>query len=328
MEGGGADLTAREAAGDAVGTVLGAGEYEDGVEGGVAEEVGEERGLEAGGDLVHELRHGLGGIGAATDLDGLGRVLELVGEALDLAREGGGEHEGLALFRQRLHDAADLRQEAHVEHAVGLVEHEILKAGEVAMTLTHEVDKTAGGGDDEVHGGAERLDLRALADAAEDGGDLERQIFRVNADVFLDLHDELAGGGDDEHPGAAAAGGVLGEGKQGEDREDKGGGLAGASLGDADEVMAGEDLGNGLDLDGGGLGISSLLDCLEDIRAEIERGKWHRGGNLAAGCGVSHDSFGGGAPERISPVPCPARLKNAAAPRRCAAGPPRGRGPR
>ena len=46
------------------------------------------------------------------------------GEAADLAVEGGGEEQRLALARQLRDDPVHGRAKAHVEHAVGLVEHQ------------------------------------------------------------------------------------------------------------------------------------------------------------------------------------------------------------
>lgn len=54
-------------------------------------------------------------------------VEEVAGEHLDLAREGGTVHERLALsfgwHALLLHNAADLGLEAHIQHAISLVEH-------------------------------------------------------------------------------------------------------------------------------------------------------------------------------------------------------------
>ena len=48
------------------------------------------------------------------------------GQAADVAVEGGGVHHRLALGRHGVDDRADVVDEAHVEHAVGLVEHQHL----------------------------------------------------------------------------------------------------------------------------------------------------------------------------------------------------------
>ncbi len=270
MEGGGADLAALEPAGDPVGAVLGAGEYEHGIERGIAQQMGKEGRLEAGGDFVNQLRHRLGGIGAPADLDGLGGLLELVGQRFDFLRERGGKHEGLAFSRKRFDDAADLGEETHVQHAIGFVEDEEFDLREITVTLAHEVEEAARGGDDEVDGRAERLDLGTFSHAAEDRGHPEREILGVGPDVFLNLHHKLPRGRDDQGACAAAPRRVRRCGEHREDRQNKGGGLAGAGLGDADEVVTGEDLRDGLGLDGSGLGVAGVLDCFEDVRAEIE----------------------------------------------------------
>ena len=62
----------------------------------------------------------------------------------------------------------DRGQEAHVEHPVGFVEHQHLQRREIDVALLHQIDQAAGRGDHEIDAALERLDLRALADAAED----------------------------------------------------------------------------------------------------------------------------------------------------------------
>ena len=57
-------------------------------------------------------------------------VQELLGDAPDLRRHGGGEEQRLARERHQLADALDVGDEAHVEHAVGFVDDEKLDAGE------------------------------------------------------------------------------------------------------------------------------------------------------------------------------------------------------
>jgi len=42
-------------------------------------------------------------------------------------------------FGSALHDAANVRQEAHVQHAIRLAEHEVLQLGEVRRALAHQV---------------------------------------------------------------------------------------------------------------------------------------------------------------------------------------------
>src|SRR4029077_5880289 len=120
---------------------------------------------------------------------------------------------GLALFRKRFDDAAHGREEAHVEHAIGFVEHGYLKTGEVDVTLIHQVDEPARRSDDDLRAGAQRLDLRPLADATVDRGDPEMEMARVLAHVLFDLHDELASRSDDQGAHDAAVRGRAARGE-------------------------------------------------------------------------------------------------------------------
>ena len=73
-------------------------------------------------------------------------------------------------LRQLGDDLADVVDEAHVEHAVGFVEHQHLDAAQVDVALVHQVEQPAGRGDEDVDAAAQRVDLRVLPDAAEDDG--------------------------------------------------------------------------------------------------------------------------------------------------------------
>ena len=91
--------------------------------------------------------------------------------------------------------------------------------------------------------GAERSDLRVLADAAEDHGGAHRQRRCERGDDLGDLVGELAGRDEDQRAGAArlAPAARLREGDDGRDRE--GDGLAAAGLAAAEHVAAGERVG-------------------------------------------------------------------------------------
>ena len=62
------------------------------------------------------------------DLDAHGIMQELLSDSTDFRRHGRGEEQGLPGERHQLADALDVRDEAHVEHAVGLVDDEKLDA--------------------------------------------------------------------------------------------------------------------------------------------------------------------------------------------------------
>ena len=82
-----------------------------------------------------------------------------VHRALDGGRDGGGEEQRLAVLGARGHNAADAGPEAHVQHAVRLVQDEHLHLREVHVIVLHEVDQTAGRGHEHVAASLQLLDL-------------------------------------------------------------------------------------------------------------------------------------------------------------------------
>jgi hypothetical protein len=97
------------------------------------------------------------------------------------------------------------------------------------MALLDEVLEPAGAGDDDVDALAERLDLRMLADAAEDGAGAEPVGFRQWGKGLLDLPDELTGWREDQGTRCLRRRAPVARGEAGDDREQERVGLAGAS---------------------------------------------------------------------------------------------------
>ena len=98
---------------------------------------------------VERVRDGLGRRGL-TDLHGQ-RVLEhLAGQLLDVVGHGGREQQGLALLRDGAHDAAHVGQEAHVKHAVRLVEHQHFDPAQVDGSLADMIEQATRAGNDDL----------------------------------------------------------------------------------------------------------------------------------------------------------------------------------
>ena len=70
------------------------------------------------------------------------------------------------------------------------------------MALVDQVEQAAGRGDEDVDAARQRLDLCALADAAEDDGVAQRQVAAVGLEAVGDLDGELAGRREDQRAGA------------------------------------------------------------------------------------------------------------------------------
>ena len=106
----------------------------------------------------------------------------------DLLGHGGREEQALPLDRQLGDDAPDGLDEAHVQHLVGLVEHEHLDAVEHDVALVEVIEQAAGGGDQHVDAARQRLSIcGAMADAAEDDGDPDAEMAAVGAEAVADL---------------------------------------------------------------------------------------------------------------------------------------------
>src|SRR5262249_54519583 len=130
--------------------------------------------------------------GGTRDLDLDGVVQELLGDAPDLRRHGGGEKQRLAREGDERSDALDVRNESQVEHAVGLVDDEELDAGEQQASALEVVEQAAGRRDQHIDAARELQVLVVERDAADQQRDVELLLGAVLVEALLDLRGELA----------------------------------------------------------------------------------------------------------------------------------------
>ncbi len=230
------------------------------------------------GHLVRVLRDGFCRGVALRDFDQLRRVEELVGELLDLAGERGREKQVLALRggRQQRHDPLDVRDEAHVEHPVGLIEDEDLDLAQIDTLLLDVVEQPARRRDEDLDAAADDSQLLLDVDAAKHDGRAQVRVLAVGAERFLDLDRELAGRREDQRPDGVARrrGARIGERREFlQDRQRKARGLAGAGLGAAHDVLAGENDGNRLRLNGRGRRVTGVGHGPQQLGSQSELGK-------------------------------------------------------
>ena len=174
-------------------------------------------------------------------------------------------------LRQHGDDALDVVDEAHVEHAVGFVEHQHLDLVEAQRALVDQIEQAAGGRDQHVDAVRERAHLLVDRHAADGERDGERaDVAAVGAEAVGDLRGQFARRREHQH----AAGFLVGPQPLGgeviEDRQREGGRLAGAGLRDADDVAALHGEGNGLGLDRGGSEIFFFRESADDRLYEAE----------------------------------------------------------
>mmetsp|Transcript_54992 Transcript_54992/g.131075 ORF Transcript_54992/g.131075 Transcript_54992/m.131075 type:complete len:271 (-) Transcript_54992:159-971(-) len=85
----------------------------------------------------------VGGERIAADLHMDWRVEEIVCQSLYLLRPCGAEHHGLSALGHMLHDVSNLRLEAHVQHAICLIEDHIANVAEIHLLVTEEIVQPA-----------------------------------------------------------------------------------------------------------------------------------------------------------------------------------------
>ena len=220
-------------------------------------------------DLADPLHRGV----ARGDLDAL-RILEQAARQLaDFIAERGREQQALLGARQQRQHLLHIVDEAHVEHAVGFVQHQHLNAGEVHETLLLQIQQTPGGGHEHVDAALDAVNLRVHAHATEDHGGVQVKVLAVFAHGFLNLRREFAcrrqhQGADGLATELAARGLAFGQTVQ--QRQGKGGGFAGAGLCAGQQVVAREHERNGLGLDRRRLGIALFLHGLENGRSQLQ----------------------------------------------------------
>ena len=200
-----------------------------------------------------------------------GSLQHLVRQRRDLARHRRAEEQRLALRGQLPQHPADVRQEAHVEHAVGLVEHEDLEPGEARVGEAQVIEQPARRGDDHVDAAAERVLLRAHAHAAVHRRARDRRVDRQLLEVRQDLGGQFARRRQHQRARRAPR---LGHHAV-EDGQQERGGLAAARHRAGQHVLAGGGRRDRLVLDRRRALEAQFLDAAQEVGMERELGEWH-----------------------------------------------------
>ncbi len=272
-------LAADAAAGEAVRHVLGraaaVAENQHAGVGILLDVVVEHSELLVGRHHIHHLLDRGGGdvLGLHLHLDR--RLHPLEREAHHILRERGAVEHGAApvLGRQPRDDRSHVGDEAHVEHAVGLIDHEGVHLRQIDHPRAHEIEQTAGSGDQQVHRRVRDLAfLPVVIHAAVDRQRAEPAILAQRRGVFADLDHQLAGRRD--HQGAGGAALLLPRlGRPeiaGQDRDQKSRGLAGAGLGLARHILAGQRVFQAQRLDRRAVLEAQIRDRVQNLAGQIE----------------------------------------------------------
>jgi hypothetical protein len=264
-----------EVLGDLVGAMLGACEYDDAAQRFVAQhlpQLGALGGGRGGDDALGHINHSRA---LRRGFDTHWIAQQPGGEFSDRSRHGGREQRRLALGADGLGDLGHRLDEAHVEHPVGLVEHQPARFVELELAVGNQVLQTARGGDHHVDAARQLVDLGAARHAAQHQSGGQAGAGAEAAQALIDLHRQFAGRRQDQGAAGHGVGTAAHGGKAGQDRQAEGRRLARAGLGDAQDVAA-------LQLRRDGLGLnrrrrieSGCFQALEKVSGQAEFGKCH-----------------------------------------------------
>ena len=168
-------------------------------------------------------------------------------------------------------DAPDVGQEAHVEHPVRFVEHEVLECIELCVGRAHVIEQPARRRDDHVDASAERVLLRTHPHPAVDGCPGERGVNGKRIEVFEDLRRELPRRR--EHQRARDAARPSNEAVK--DRQQERRRLAAARLRAREQIASLQGGRNRLLLNRRRTNEPELADTLEQVRMKAQRGERH-----------------------------------------------------
>ena len=209
-------------------------------------------------------------------------VQERAREANDARFDRGREEHGLARLRDLGEDGLEVVLEAHVEHAVGFVQHQELQAAEIDAAGVHLVEHAARRGHEDVDAVLQHAVLQRVGHAADDREGLHAHVAAVGVSGFRHLHREFARGR--EHQDArAAAGGLVLHHELLQRGQHEGGGLAAAGLRRDQEVAPLDGFGDRAGLHGGRFGVAGGLDRFKDGRGQAEGFKSNRQYDFADG---------------------------------------------
>ena len=166
--------------------------------------------------------------------------------------QGRGHHQHLALRRAVVVDFQHIFAKTHVQHAIGLIQHQHLQrvqAGAVAFAV---LQQAPGCGDDNLRIFAEQGLLVPEVGAAGDAIDLQRRFGQQRAALFQHLASQFPGGYQDQCPGGRPGAGVVRRQEALHHGHQVGQRLAAAGFRAHHQVVAGQRRGNDLVLDLGG----------------------------------------------------------------------------
>ena len=176
-------------------------------------------------------------------------------------------------FRQQADDPLDIRDEAHVEHPVRLVDDQDTGVGKKDLAAPVKIEKAARRGDQHIYPAVELAFLIDKAFAADQQRHGQAVMLAVELERGGHLGRQFARRFENQrarhsHPGAPGRQHVN-------HRQHKAGRFTGSGLGATENVPATLYVGDRLFLDRCGIGVTGVGNRLKNLRRKVEFGKIH-----------------------------------------------------
>ena len=247
-----------------VGAVLGAAEDQHLIVFGALQQLRQQFLFLVDVDGIKRVGDGFGGRTALADLNRFGIFHRPAHQRIDLRRDRRREQHSLPGLGHAVDDLAHVGHEAHIEHAVGLVQHQkfdIVQAQHLALQL---IEQPARRCDHDIGTPAQRLILLAVSGAAVQHHRTQVGKARKIMKRGFNLRRQLAGRL--EYQGAGFA--MLAETRN--DRQGERGGLPRAGLRRTDDIPSFERQRNRAQLNRCWVGVTSRLNPFENLVGQTE----------------------------------------------------------
>ncbi len=189
-------------------------------------------------------------------------------ETGDPRRHRGREQHGLPVVGRALQDRVDVLGETHVEHLVGLVQHDHAQRRQVERATGQVVERPSRGGHDDVHPGLQAAELTSHWLPTVDGDDPDSEAMPVAVHRLAHLRREFTGG--HEHECARRDSPLLDVRNAVQHRQRERRRLTGARGRLADDVGAVEQRRNRGPLDGRRLLVAEIRQRRQQLRPQPE----------------------------------------------------------
>ena len=185
------------------------------------------------------------------------------------------EQQGLTLFRAACGNRLDVIDKAHVQHAVGFIQHQHFQAREINLAALQMVNQAAGGSHHHINRLAQTLELQAIRRAThQTGGAKAAHVLAIGHGSFFNLQRQFAGRRQHQHARAHALAGRFGQ-QALDRRQQERCGLAAAGIRRHQQVAAGQRGRNRLHLNRCGVFVASGQNGFKDKGVKTQFGKAH-----------------------------------------------------